>query len=67
MAKDKPHDWNSIEIQIDGRAVKGSYYVERGMVTVTTAYGQETTQLGGSPADSIARQVLRDLVKKGKA
>jgi hypothetical protein len=67
MARDKPHDWNDIEIQIDGRTVKARYYVEGGVVTVTTAHGQESTQLGGSQANVVARGVLRDLAKKGKA
>jgi len=66
MAKDKPHDWNDIEIQIDGRTVKGRYYVERGILTVTTAHGQKSTQLGGSSGGSMARMLLRELANEGK-
>ena len=66
MAKDKPHDWKNIEIQIDGRTVRGTYYVEKGIVTVTTLYGRKSTQVGGSSPESIARLLLRSLDAEGK-
>ena len=67
MARDKPHDWNDIEIQFEGKTVKGHYYVERGMVTVMTAYGQESTQVGGSSPMTTARIILRQMAEAGKA
>jgi hypothetical protein len=43
-------------------AVRGSYTVEDGMVTVVYRGRKKSTQVGGSPRDSIARMVLRELV-----
>jgi hypothetical protein len=65
MARDKPRDWNDIEIQFEGKTVKGHYYVERGMVTVMTAYGQESTQVGGSSPMTTAR-IIDHLVGAGE-
>jgi hypothetical protein len=39
MAKDKPHDWKDIEINIGSRTVKGTYYVEKGMVIARAKRG----------------------------
>lgn len=49
MAKDKPYDWKDIEIKVPGRKVRGTYYIEKGIVTVTSLYGEKSSQVGGSP------------------
>lgn len=49
----------------DGRVVQGWYRVHDGMVTVSTAFGRQTTQIGGSPPEVLARRLLRKLVAKG--
>jgi hypothetical protein len=51
----------------DGRVVDGHYGVHERMVTVMTARGSKTTQLGGSSAESLARIMLRELADEGKA
>jgi hypothetical protein len=61
MAKDKPHDWKPVEIKVHGRKVRGTYYVENGIVTVTSLYGEKSKQVGNSSPESIARLLLRNL------
>src|SRR5947209_4847460 len=51
----------------DGRVVHGHYGVHEGMVTVLTARGSKTTQLGGSSGESLAHIMLRELADEGKA
>lgn len=53
-----------IKVLVDGKEIVGRYIVERKVVTVTSAYGQRSTQLGGSPAETIARMLLRELSDK---
>ena len=40
---------------------------ERGIITVTTAHGRKATQVGGAPPAVLARQLLSELVREGKA
>ena len=40
----------------------GYYTVDKGMVTVRCEYGSKSTQVDGSPAESLARLLLRELV-----
>ena len=39
----------------------GSWAVIDGMVFVRTAHGQKATQVGGSPPETIARLLIREL------
>lgn len=57
---------DEIEIEVDGRVVKGSYVVERGMITVYGPAGSRSTQLGGSARmpETLARVILRELVDR---
>jgi hypothetical protein len=45
----------------DGRRLFGSYYEYDGMVRVTTGHGTKVTQVGESPADSLAYWLAREL------
>jgi hypothetical protein len=45
----------------DGRVVSGSYYSDRGIVTVMTAHGRKSAQIGSSFPDSVARIMLWEL------
>ncbi len=63
----KPPTREPVAVTIDGRRYAGSYYIERGMVTVETFdYGRKTTQVGGSPPATIAQKLLRELVSERK-
>lgn len=44
------------------RQISGRYSVTRGgLLTVRSAYGSKSTQVGGSPQEVIARMLLREL------
>jgi hypothetical protein len=51
----------------DGRVVDGHYGVREKMITVLTARGSKTTQIGGSSVELLARIMLRELADEGKA
>lgn len=63
-----PNSEDDIEIDVDGKVVKGRYVVSRSMITVYGPTGSVTTQLGGSagaPA-SLARMILREIVERDR-
>jgi thiamine phosphate synthase YjbQ (UPF0047 family) len=43
------------------------YVVEKGMITVAVAHGSKSTQLGDSDPEVLARTLLRQFIKEGKA
>ena len=49
------------------RLLVGSYEVKYNMVHVTTALGEKATQVGGSDPYAIARLLLQELGREGKA
>jgi hypothetical protein len=60
-------DWKTLEIEINGRTVTGSYACEGPILNVRTGNGQKATQLGGSTPEGLARIMLRELAEEGKA
>lgn len=57
--------WGTVAIEKDGKTYSGTYTVsgQPPMVTVSSAQGERTTQLGDSPAEMIARRLLNELVR----
>ena len=55
-----------IKVEIDGKTHSGRVELSPGLVTVSTAYGNKTAQIGGSPVESIARTLLREIVQAEK-
>lgn len=55
---------NKIRVEINGVTHSGSYTVASGIVTATYGVYQKATQVGGSPAQVIARTLLRELVRE---
>ncbi len=55
-----------ITVEVDGKTYSGRVEISRDLVTVSTPYGSKTTQIGGSPAESIARIMLREFVQAEK-
>jgi hypothetical protein len=53
-----------IEYEIDGNRHRGWYYVEDGLITVSTEFGRKCTQLGGMRAEALARMLLRELIRE---
>ncbi|MGI4940903.1 MAG: hypothetical protein ACRYHQ_10140 [Janthinobacterium lividum] len=56
----------TVTIEIPAVAM-GCYRVEDGLLTVTYRGRSETTQLGGSPAEVLARIMLAEMVEKDEA
>ena len=52
-----------IEVTIDGRVIKGSYVVDRGLIRVTSELGgHKTTQVGNVPAPGLAKLLLSEVI-----
>lgn len=56
-----------ISIEYDGTQRRGSYYVEKKVVTVSAEWGTVSTQVGGSPAELLAKIMLREILDGAKA
>lgn len=54
-------------MEFDGKKYTASYYVRSGAVTIESSYGTTSTQVGGSPAASMARQLLREILNSAKS
>jgi hypothetical protein len=59
-----------VTIDFDGRTITGAYTVWSGLITVSSALGKKTAQVGGSRSpdarDELARIMLRELAEEGK-
>jgi hypothetical protein len=53
---------NEISVTVDDRTVRGWYLTKRGMVTVTSEFGDKTTRISNVPPWSLARMMLRELL-----
>jgi len=61
-------DWIQITTGFEGRAIRGSYAVQEGMVKVKTPRGERAAQVEGlSNPIWLAVWLLRELAKEGKA
>ena len=58
---------DEVTIEFEGKEYKGRYKVESKMVYATSAHGSKATQLGGSPAEVIARMLLRNILNDAKS
>ena len=56
-----------ITCEIDGKTFKGTYWIAGKILTVSTGMGGKSRQVGSRPAEALAKQLLQDLVKEGKA
>jgi hypothetical protein len=54
--------WQEITIEFNGRVISGSYCESNGIVTVTALGSRKSMELGATPANSLARILLRELV-----
>ena len=52
-----------ISIEFNGKKHTGSYYVEKGMVTIESEWGTKSTQVHASPAELLAQIMLREMVE----
>ena len=56
----------NISVTVDGKTYSASYEVKRALLTVTTAHGSKSMQVRGSPAETIARMLLLELIQTEK-
>ena len=67
MAQQKPSPrTSSIEVEVEGRRFGGHYVVDRGVITVTTAFQSKSAQLGNSSPEHLARVLLHELAAAAK-
>ena len=55
-----------LTVEVNGKTYNGHYRVEKGVITVSTLYSSKSTQLGNSPAELIARILLREMAETGE-
>jgi hypothetical protein len=58
---------HAVKCEIDGKTVKGNYWIAGKILVVSTAEGGKSTQLGATSPETLAEQLLRRLAKEGKA
>lgn len=56
-----------VTCEIDGKAYRGTYWVAGKILTVSTGMGGKSKQVGLTPAEDLAKQLLQELAKEGKA
>jgi hypothetical protein len=56
-----------VSCEIDGKAHRGTYWVAGKILTVSTGKGGKSTQIRGTPAETLAKQLLHKLAMEGKA
>jgi hypothetical protein len=57
----------SVAIQRRGKTLTGEYVVVRGMITVYGENGSKTAQLGAASAETMATDLLREIIDENKA
>lgn len=56
-----------VTYEIDGRAHRGTYWVAGKILTVSTGMGGKSRQVGSTPVETLAQELLRELAREGKA
>ena len=56
-----------ITCEVDGKTYRGTYWVAGHILTVATGMGGKSKQVGSTPTETLAEQLLRAMVKEGKA
>ena len=56
-----------VTCEIDGKARRGTYWVAGKILTVSTGMGGKSRQVGSTPAEILAQELLRELAREGKA
>lgn len=60
-------DAETIEIEMNGRKYRGSYYVEKGIVTVFTGCERKSAHIAESTPQGLARLMLGEMVREDAA
>lgn len=59
--------WREITAEYKGRIIKGSFKFIDGKVDVRTQHVSKTGQLGGRTPKQVAKTLLRELAREGRA
>jgi hypothetical protein len=51
-----------MSVEFDGKTYSAHYSVQAKVVTVESAYGSQSTQVGGATAEAVARMLFRELL-----
>ena len=65
MEKTPPR--NPVTCEVDGKTYRGTYWIAGKILTVATGMGGKSTQVGSTSAEALAKRLLQDLAKEGKA
>jgi hypothetical protein len=52
-----------VTCEIDGKTYKGTYWIAGKILTVSTGKGGKSRQVGTTPPEDLAEQLLRELAK----
>jgi hypothetical protein len=56
-----------VTCEVDGKAYRGTYWVAGHILTVSTASGSKSRQVGATQGEDLAEQVLQEFAKEGRA
>jgi len=56
-----------VTCEFDGKTFKGSYWIAGKILTVATGLGGNSRQVGEMTAEALAKRLLLQLAKEGKA
>jgi len=59
--------WREITTEYNGRIIKGSFKFIDGKADVRTQHGNKTDQSGGRTPEQVAKTLLRELAREGRA
>ncbi len=59
-------DTCDISVEVEGTTYPGLYWVDAGIVTVTTGLATKRSELGSAPAEAVARMLLKEIAQEEK-
>ena len=64
---DKETQRYPVSVKVDGKTYRGRFWVAGKILVVSTMKGGKSKQVGATPAESLAKKLLLELVTEGKA
>ncbi|MCX7181009.1 MAG: hypothetical protein NTX56_20335 [Proteobacteria bacterium] len=58
---------HTFTVEVEGKLHKGTYWLAGKILTVSTGLGGKSKQVGTTEPEDLAKQLLLELVKAGKA
>ena len=55
---------NRVSVNVEGITLTATYEIKSGLVTVISALGSKSTQMGDNTAEYVARMLLQEIVKE---